>query len=112
VRGVIVFTYAAIGLLVGLAALIQLGQSGTVQPNSGIGLELQVIAATVIGGTSILGGRGTVIGSLIAALLIETVHNALITLGTAALLEGLIVGILILIAVGVDALKNRKAVKA
>ena len=112
VRGVIVFTYAAIGLLVGLAALIQLGQSGTVQPNSGIGLELQVIAATVIGGTSILGGRGTVIGSLIGALLIETVHNALITLGTAALLEGLIVGILILIAVGVDALQNRKAVKA
>jgi rhamnose transport system ATP-binding protein len=111
VRGVIVFTYAAIGLLVGLAALIQLGQSGTVQPNTGIGLELQVIAATVIGGTSILGGRGTVIGSLIGALLIEAVHNALITLGTVALLEGLIVGILILIAVGVDALQNRKAVK-
>ena len=77
-----------------------------------LGLELQVIAATVIGGTSILGGRGTVIGSLIGALLIEAVHNALITLGTAALLEGLIVGILILIAVGVDALQNRKAVKA
>lgn len=111
VRGVIIFTYTAIGLLVGLAALIQLGQSGTVQPNTGIGLELQVIAATVIGGTSILGGRGTIIGSLIGALLIEAVHNALITLGTAALLEGLIVGILILIAVGVDALQNRKAVK-
>src|SRR5439155_18719367 len=75
VRGVIVFTYAASGLMVGLAALIQLGQSGTVQPNTGIGLELQVIAATVIGGTSILGGRGTVIGSLIGALLIEAVHN-------------------------------------
>lgn len=108
-RHVTIFVYAMIGLLVGLAAVIQLGQSGTVQPNAGTGLELQVIAATVIGGTSILGGRGTVVGSILGALLVETVHNALITIGTIALLEGLIVGILILLAVGLDVLQNRRS---
>lgn len=110
VRRVTICVYAVTGLLVGLAAVIQLGVSGTVQPNAGVGLELQVIAATVIGGTSILGGRGTVAGSLLGALLVETVHNALITVGTISLLEGLVIGILILLAVGADVLQNRGAV--
>jgi ribose/xylose/arabinose/galactoside ABC-type transport system permease subunit len=109
VRLVTIFVYAFIGLLVGLAAVIQLGLSGTVQPNAGTGLELQVIAATVIGGTNILGGRGTVIGSLLGALLVEMVHNALITIGTISLLEGLVIGILIILAVALDVLRNRKA---
>jgi ribose/xylose/arabinose/galactoside ABC-type transport system permease subunit len=112
VRGVTIFVYAATGMLVGLAAIIQLGQSGTVQPNAGLGLELQVIAATVIGGTSILGGKGTVAGAILGALLVETVHNALIAIGNLALLEGLIVGALILIAVGFDVLQNRRAIRA
>lgn len=111
VRLVTIFVYAMTGLLVGLAAVIQLGLSGTVQPNAGTGLELQVIAATVIGGSSILGGRGTVVGSILGALLVETVHSALITIGTVSLLEGLIVGLLILIAVGIDVLQNRGATK-
>jgi rhamnose transport system ATP-binding protein len=110
IRWTIIFVYAFIGVLIGLAAVIQLGLSGTVQPNAGTGLELQVIAATVIGGTNILGGRGTVIGSLLGALLVETVHNALITIGTIALLEGLVIGVLIILAVSLDFLRNRKAV--
>ena len=111
VRLVTIFVYAVTGVLVGLAAVIQLGLSGTVQPNAGTGLELQVIAATVIGGTSILGGRGTVAGSILGALLVETVHSALITIGTISLLEGLVVGLLILIAVGFDVVQNRGATK-
>lgn len=112
VLGVIVFVYAMTGMLVGLAAVIQLGQSGTVQPNAGLGLELQVIAATVIGGTSILGGKGTVVGAVLGALLVEAVHNALITIGNLGLIEGLIIGALILIAVGVDVIQNRRAIRA
>ena len=108
----IVFVYAMTGMLVGLAAVIQLGQSGTVQPNAGLGLELQVIAATVIGGTSILGGKGTVVGAVLGALLVEAVHNALITIGNLGLIEGLIIGALILIAVGVDVIQNRRAIRA
>jgi ABC-type sugar transport system ATPase subunit/ribose/xylose/arabinose/galactoside ABC-type transport system permease subunit len=110
IRGTIIFVYALIGLLIGLAAVIQLGLSGTVQPNAGTGLELQVIAATVIGGTNILGGRGTVVGSLLGALLVEVVHNALITIGTIALLEGLVIGTLIILAVSLDFLRHRKEV--
>jgi len=91
--------------------VIQLGQSGTVQPNAGLGLELQAIAATVIGGTSILGGKGTIVGSVLGALLVEAVHNALITIGNLGLIEGLIIGVLILIAVGFDVIQNRKAVR-
>jgi rhamnose transport system permease protein len=111
VLGVIIFVYAMTGMLVGLAAVIQLGQSGTVQPNAGLGLELQVIAATVIGGTSILGGKGTVVGAVLGALLVEAVHNALITIGNLGLIEGLIIGLLILIAVGVDVIQNRRAIR-
>jgi ribose/xylose/arabinose/galactoside ABC-type transport system permease subunit len=110
VRGVTIFVYAMTGMLVGLAAVIQLGQSGTVQPNAGLGLELQVIAATVIGGASILGGKGTVVGAVLGALLVEAVHNALITIGNLGLIEGLIIGALILIAVGFDVIQNRSAV--
>ena len=91
--------------------MIQLGQSGTVQPNAGLGLELQVIAATVIGGTSILGGKGTVVGAVLGALLVEAVHNALITIGNLGLIEGLIIGVLILMAVGVDVIQNRRAIR-
>jgi ribose/xylose/arabinose/galactoside ABC-type transport system permease subunit len=105
---VTVAVYLFLGVLVGFAAVIQVGQAGTVQPNAGTGLELQVIAATVIGGTSILGGRGTIIGGLLGALLVEAVHNALITIGTVSLLEGLIVGALILIAVAADVLQHRR----
>jgi ribose/xylose/arabinose/galactoside ABC-type transport system permease subunit len=111
VLGVIIFVYGMTGMLVGLAAVIQLGQSGTVQPNAGLGLELQVIAATVIGGASILGGKGTVIGAVLGSLLVEAVHNALITIGNLGLIEGLIIGILILIAVGVDVIQNRRAIR-
>jgi ribose/xylose/arabinose/galactoside ABC-type transport system permease subunit len=110
VRGVTILVYAMTGMLVGLAAVIQMGQSGTVQPNAGVGLELQVIAATVIGGASILGGKGTVVGAVLGALLVEAVHNALITIGNLGLIEGLVIGILILIAVGFDVIQNRKAV--
>nr|BBH85372.1 hypothetical protein KTC_01230 [Thermosporothrix sp. COM3] len=111
-RWVTIFVYAAIGMLIGLAALIQLGQSGTVQPNTANGLELQIIAATVIGGTNILGGRGSILGSLLGALLVAAIHNALITLGTISLLEGLVIGALIIVAVGIDMLQKRKAIKA
>lgn len=105
---VIVSVYVLMGMLVGFAAVIQIGQAGTVQPNAGTGLELQAVAATVIGGTSILGGRGTIVGGLLGALLVEAVHNALITIGTVGLLEGLVVGILILIAVAADVLQHRR----
>jgi len=108
VSRVTLLVYVVTGALVGLAAFVQLGQSGTIQPNAGANLELVAIAATVIGGTSILGGRGSIVGSLLGAVVVEAVHNALITIGNVALLEGLVVGGFVLIAVGADVLSHRR----
>jgi len=102
---------------VGFASVIQLGLGGTVAASSGENLELSAIAATVIGGTSILGGRGTVIGALLGALLVESVHNGMIAIGSWSwiqnfqLLDGLVIGGLIVLAVGLDVLQNRKATR-
>ena len=117
VRWVLIFCYAITGLLVGFASVIQLGLGGTVAASSGENLELSAIAATVIGGTSILGGRGTVIGALLGALLVESVHNGMIAIGSWSwiqnfqLLDGLVIGGLIVLAVGLDVLQNRKATR-
>jgi ribose transport system permease protein len=100
--------YALTGLLVGLAGVILIGSGGLVQQNAGSGLELRVIAAVVIGGTSILGGRGSVLGTLLGALLVGTVTSAITLLGWRSELTELFIGVFILIAVGVDLVRERR----
>ncbi len=100
--------YITMGLLVAVAALVQLGAGGLVQQNVGIGLEMKVIAACVIGGTSVLGGRGTVLGTLLGALLVGTVTSAITLLGWSSELTNLFVGVFIIIAVGIDLLRQRR----
>ena len=73
--------YAITGLLAGLAAAIYLGYLGGADPNAGFGYELQVIAATVIGGASLMGGRGTAIGAVLGAIIIQLINNGMIVLG-------------------------------
>lgn len=103
-----VAAYTLTGVLVGLAACVLIGSGGLVQQNSGIGMELEVIAAVVIGGTSILGGRGTVLGTLLGALLVGTIESAITLLGWRTELSDLAVGVFILVAVGVDLLRQRR----
>jgi ribose transport system permease protein len=100
--------YVLTGLLTGLAAcfVIALGTS-TLAPNIGAGMELAAIAAVVIGGTSIMGGRGSVLGTVLGALLVQTVASGVTQLGWRSQLSNLFVGILILIAVGADLLRQR-----
>jgi ribose/xylose/arabinose/galactoside ABC-type transport system permease subunit len=100
--------YVLTGLCVGLAACCLIGSGGLVQQNAGTGLELQVIAAVVIGGTSIVGGRGTPLGTLLGALLVGTVTSAITLLGWRSELTELFIGAFILIAVGVDLLRERR----
>ena len=100
--------YALTGLLVGLAGVVLIGSGGLVQQNAGSGLELRVIAAVVIGGTSILGGRGSVLGTLLGALLVGTVTSAITLLGWRSELTELLIGVFILIAVGVDLVRERR----
>jgi ribose transport system permease protein len=101
-------TYLITGLLVGVAALVAVGNGGVIQPNVGTGFELQVIAAVVIGGTSILGGRGSVVATLLGAALVGTVRSALVVSGSEALLADFFLGLFILAAVGIDLFRQRR----
>ncbi len=103
----IMFVYALTGALAGIAGLIYVARTGIVQTNSGSGLELEVIAAVVLGGTSILGGKGTLVGSLLGAALLGLIQNGMVLLNIPALSEGLITGGLIIAAVLIDIVRAR-----
>lgn len=108
-----VFTYLLTGLLVGLAACIVIANgTQSLAPTVGRGLELQVIAAVVIGGTSIIGGRGSVLGTVLGAILVQTVTSGVIQIGWPSQLALAFVGLAIIIAVGADLLQQRLRRKA
>ncbi len=94
--------YVASGAAVGVAATMTLGNGGMLQQNVGIGMEMSVIAACVIGGTSVIGGRGTVLGTVLGAVLVGSVQAAVTHLQLPSQLTQLFVGVIILVAVGVD----------
>jgi rhamnose transport system permease protein len=103
-RRVVLGVFVAMGALAGLAALLNAVRFADVDPNSGAGLELQVIAAVVVGGTAISGGRGTALGSLIGVALLGSIASALVFLGIQPQWEKAIQGLIILLAVATDAL--------
>ncbi|MDO5710547.1 MAG: ABC transporter permease, partial [Micrococcales bacterium] len=108
VRGRILMAYVVTGLLVGLAACFLIAQgTSSLDQSVGNGKELAVIAAVVIGGTSIMGGRGSVLGTVLGALLVQTVTSGVTQLGWPSQLSDLFVGIFIIIAVGADLLRER-----
>lgn len=100
--------YVLTGVLTGLASCMVLAQgTSTLAPNVGLGLELATIAAVVIGGTSIMGGRGSVLGTVLGALLVQTVSTGVIQLRWPSQLSSLFIGVFILVAVGTDLLRQR-----
>jgi rhamnose transport system permease protein len=101
---VFVFT----GALVGLASLMNIVQSPQVDPNSGSGLELKTIAAAVVGGVAVSGGRGNLIGVFLGLLLLGCINPALIYLHIEAYWEKAIQGAIILLAVIADGLRTRR----
>ncbi|MGM1029309.1 MAG: ABC transporter permease [Actinomycetota bacterium] len=104
----LVAVYAVTGALAGLAACMMIASgTSTLDQSVGSGKELQVIAAVVIGGTSIIGGRGSVVGTLLGAILVQTVVSGVTQLGWPTQLGFLFVGIFILIAVGTDLIRER-----
>lgn len=94
--------FAISGAMIGLAAVLHSGYYGKVQGNTGEGWELRAIAAAVIGGTNILGGRGSALGTLLGALLVALLYNGLILLDVSAYWQHLFIGGLILCAVSFD----------
>ncbi|MCA0252590.1 MAG: ABC transporter permease [Actinobacteria bacterium] len=107
VRQRILIAYLLTGLLVGLASCIVVAQGSNLGQNVGTGKELAVIAAVVIGGTSITGGRGSVLGTVLGALLVQTVASGVTQLGWRSELSDLFVGVAIIIAVGADLIRER-----
>jgi ABC-type sugar transport system ATPase subunit/ribose/xylose/arabinose/galactoside ABC-type transport system permease subunit len=107
-RKYIPLAFALSGLLVGLAGLLHAGRYGNVQTNVGQGFELRAIAAAVIGGTHIMGGRGSVLGILIGTLFLGFLSNVLVLLHVPTQWDNVVVGMMILLAVCVDGLASSK----
>ena len=101
-----VIVYMISALSAGVAGIIQTGWLGAVTTNIGAGMELQVIAAAVIGGANLAGGVGTAFGALIGAALIEIIRNSLGLLGINAFWQGSFIGGAIVLAVLLDRIRN------
>jgi rhamnose transport system permease protein len=104
-RRVTLGVFVAMGALTGLAALLNAARFAAVDPMAGTGQEMMVIAAVVVGGVAISGGRGTLVGPLLGVLLLATIRPALVFLGAEAHWERAIQGAIILIAVAADRLQ-------
>lgn len=106
VRQIKVAVYMISALAAGIAGIIQTGWLGAVTTNLGTGMELQVIAATVIGGANLAGGVGTAFGAIVGAALIEVIRNSLSLLGINAFWQGTFIGGAIILAVLFDRIRN------
>ncbi len=105
----LVAIYTIAGLFVGIAAMIATSRTVSAQPNAGQGLELDVIAAVVIGGASLSGGRGTVLGTVVGTLLITFLRNGLTLLGIETNTQFVVIGAIIIAAVALDQAARAKA---
>jgi ribose transport system permease protein len=104
---IIVYTFA--GLFTGLAGLMISARLGSAQPATGTGYELQAIAAVVIGGTSLAGGKGSIVGTVIGALIISVLNNGLQIMSIPQEWQNVILGCVILVAVYADMVRKKEA---
>jgi ribose/xylose/arabinose/galactoside ABC-type transport system permease subunit len=100
--------YSLGGLFVGFAGVYQFAKLRVGNPISGLGMELKVIAAVVIGGASLNGGRGTIVGTLAGALLMQTIASGCTQLGLRNPTQDIILGVIIVTAVTVDQLRQKR----
>jgi ribose transport system permease protein len=103
-----VFAYAYSGLAAGLAALVLTGRLNSAQPTAGTGFELDAIAAAVVGGTSLAGGRGTAWGTFLGALIIGVLNNGMNLLNVSSFYQLIAKGAVIVLALLVDRLVRRR----
>jgi fructose transport system permease protein len=109
-RRILISVYALSGLTAGLAAMLLVGRTEVGDPNAGQTTEnLDSITAVVLGGTSLFGGRGAIIGTLIGALIVGIFRNGLTLIGVQVIYQYLVTGILVILAVSVDQLTHRRS---
>ncbi|MEO7588057.1 MAG: ABC transporter permease [Arachnia sp.] len=105
----LILVYVTAGIFMAMGAVLYSARFGFVQPAEGLGFELQVIAAVVIGGTSLAGGRANIIGTLVGALLMNTLTTGLQMMGLAQQWQLVVVGVVVLIAVFADNVRRSRA---
>jgi ribose transport system permease protein len=101
--------YAFAGLFTGIAGVLISARLGSAQPATGLGYELEAIAAVIVGGTSLSGGKGTIIGTLIGALIISVINNGLQLMSIPQEWQDVILGCVILLAVYTDRIRKKEA---
>lgn len=101
--------YSVAGLLAGLGGVLLAARLNSAQPNAGVGLELDVIAAVVIGGASLSGGAGSVVGTFVGALIIGVLRNGLNLLNVSSFWQQVVIGAVIAAAVLTDTLRRRSS---
>ncbi|MHA7154711.1 ABC transporter permease [Arthrobacter sp. TMN-50] len=105
-----ILIYTVAGVFTGIAGVVIAARLDSAQPQLGVGYELQAIAAVIIGGTSLMGGRGSILGTLIGALIMSVLINGLRIMSVQTEWQNVVVGVVILVAVFTDSLRRRREV--
>lgn len=103
-----ILIYMFAGAFTGVAGIVIASRLDSAQPQIGTGYELQAIAAVIIGGTSLLGGRGSILGTVIGALIMSVLVNGLRIMSIQPEWQNIVVGVVVLLAVFLDSLRNRQ----
>jgi ribose/xylose/arabinose/galactoside ABC-type transport system permease subunit len=111
VERVLILSYTLCGCFAGLAGLLLAGRTNSGFPNAGLGAELDAIAAVIIGGASFFGGRGTVLGVLAGVLIMGLLRNGLNLTNVSVFWQQVLIGLVIILAVYIDVLRRRAAVR-
>ena len=106
---VLLVVYVVAGALYGVASLLSVARTGVGDPNAGQTDNLDAITAVVLGGTSLFGGRGVIVGSLVGALVVGVFRNGLTLMGVSSIYQVLVTGVLVILAVTADQLSRRGA---
>jgi fructose transport system permease protein len=106
---VLLGVYVLAGVFYGIASLLSVARTGVGDPNAGQTENLDAITAVVLGGTSLFGGRGVILGSLVGAIVVGVLRNGLTLMGVASVYQVLITGILVILAVTIDQLSRKGA---
>jgi ribose transport system permease protein/AI-2 transport system permease protein len=104
-----IMTYGLLGLLAGFAALLYVARLRNVEINIGTTVALEAIAATILGGTSIRGGVGSLLGTLLGVVFIKMIQNGLVLIGVSSLWETVIIGSLLIIVLTIDSVTGRNS---
>ena len=108
IKKVKVVTYVITAALAAFSGILLASKSGTATPGAGEGYEMNVIAAVIIGGTSLSGGNGSIVGTLIGCAIIKVLNNAMVILSVDTYWQNIVIGAIIILAVIVDTMRRRR----